>query len=126
MIVIICGGRSTFLTAEDYAWLDTLVREMAITMVITGGATGADTNAHQWAKKRGLDTAVFEANWQRYGKSAGYKRNKRMLEVALNIAVCDDTLAGVIGFSGGKGTQMMLAMAREAGVEVYEQQKNSI
>lgn len=46
--------------------------------IVSGGARGADTLAERYAKERGYEMHVFPANWDRFGKSAGYRRNEQM------------------------------------------------
>lgn len=52
------------------------------TTVVSGGAPGPDSEAEQAAKKRGLPTRIFRADWQRYGKSAGPRRNRQIVSNA--------------------------------------------
>lgn len=63
--------------AEAYAlacFLDSLQpREIA-----HGGAQGADTVADVWARSHGVPVHVYEADWRRFGKSAGPRRNRDM------------------------------------------------
>lgn len=46
--------------------------------IVSGGAKGADTLAEWYAKERGYQMHVFPADWDRFGKSAGYRRNEQM------------------------------------------------
>jgi hypothetical protein len=46
--------------------------------IVSGGAKGADTLAEWYAKERGYQMHVFPADWNRFGKSAGYRRNEQM------------------------------------------------
>lgn len=46
--------------------------------IVSGGARGADTFAEWYAKERGYKMHVFPADWDRFGKSAGYRRNEQM------------------------------------------------
>lgn len=46
--------------------------------IVSGGARGADTLAERYAKECGYKMHVFPADWNRFGKSAGYHRNKQM------------------------------------------------
>jgi hypothetical protein len=47
-------------------------------VVIEGGARGADRIARQEAEALGLHVATVRALWDHYGKSAGYRRNEAM------------------------------------------------
>lgn len=47
--------------------------------IISGGAKGADTLAEQYAKENDLDLIVFKPDWEKYGKSAGFKRNRTIV-----------------------------------------------
>ena len=47
-------------------------------VIVSGGARGADFLAEKYAKDKGYKVKVFKANWDLYGKSAGYKRNAEM------------------------------------------------
>ena len=75
-----------------------------------GCATGADTLAGEWASLRSVPVSTFKAQWEKYGNTAGIKRNISML------AAFRPTL--VIAFPGGTGTAHMVQIAREKGVEV--------
>lgn len=119
MIALLCGGREYFFTLADYTWLDAFATENGVTELVTGGASGADTNGQQWAAKRGIETVIFPANWRKYGRSAGFKRNQRMLAYLQYAGLRDNVPIGVIGMPGGVGTRMMVSLARDAGVMVY-------
>lgn len=51
-------------------------------IIISGGARGADTLGEKYAKDEGFSLEVFPANWNKFGKAAGFKRNEQMAEVA--------------------------------------------
>lgn len=109
--VLVCGGRSYFNSAHLDSVLDLFVKNVGpITLLINGGATGADTLAYQWATNRGITTATYKADWTQHGKAAGPKRNEFMLD--------DSDPDVVIAFKGGKGTQNMIDIARKAGKKV--------
>ena len=46
--------------------------------IVSGGARGADSLAEQYARERGYQMHVFPADWNKFGKSAGYRRNEQM------------------------------------------------
>ena len=46
--------------------------------IIQGGANGADKFAEIYANNHGYTCTLFKADWDNYGKSAGYRRNSEM------------------------------------------------
>lgn len=81
---------------------------------IHGGARGADKIAGYCAKQVGWTVEVYEAEWDKYGKSAGYKRNRRMLDEGKPDLVLAFRSAGE-----SKGTDMMVDIAQQAKVPTY-------
>ena len=109
--VIIAGGRDF----SDYALLAKTMDHLLSNIrdditVICGKARGADTLGEQYAKERGFSVQYFPADWKRYGKSAGYRRNAEMAENA-------DAL---VAFWTGKsrGTKHMIETAKTRGLKV--------
>lgn len=51
-------------------------------VIVSGGATGVDAMAERYAKENSFPFELFSADWNRYGKSAGPKRNEQMVQVA--------------------------------------------
>lgn len=108
MRVLVCGGRDfddIHLMRKVLSWLDP-----DLTTIVHGGAKGADTLAHKVAIEYGMDTEVHMAQWVRYGKGAGPKRNQEML---------DSGVDRVIAFPGGRGTEDMVNRARSAHIRVW-------
>jgi len=65
---------------------DTIQKEgIEIDTVISGGARGADTLGERYAKENNFNTVIFPAEWDKYGKSAGFKRNVTIIN---NCDVC--------------------------------------
>lgn len=58
--------------------LDYMLQNKTYIVIVSGGAKGADSLAERYAKERGLELKVFPADWDKYGKSAGYRRNEQM------------------------------------------------
>src|ERR1700676_3700007 len=109
--VLVCGGWDYADRAAGYASLDSLHAEHGFTVLIAGGARGADTLAAEWARDRGITADVYMAEWERLGRKAGPIRNQRMLtEGKPNL---------VVAFPGGHGTANMVAQARAAGLRVF-------
>jgi len=121
-VVIACGGRSyTDRQAVEKAMTLLLQREVARghrLEVIEGTCAGADTLAGCWASAMGLPRHRFPADWKAHGRRAGFLRNSEMLR-ALLARRAEGATVGVVGFPGGRGTHMMMRLAREAGVPVW-------
>ena len=93
MKLIIAGSR----TFTDYQLLcQTLAPERPrITQVITGGARGADRLAFRWAVRHHVRSRCFAADWARFGKSAGIRRNYQLAQAGdLLIAFWDGRSLG--------------------------------
>lgn len=113
MRVLVCGGRDFTDQACVFRVLDHLHARRPFTLLIEGGATGADALARQWAADRGVPNKTFHAEWDRHGRAAGPMRNTRMLaEGAPDL---------VVAFTGSRGTADMIRQARAAGVRVVSQ-----
>lgn len=111
MRVLICGGRTFSDAGFLKASLDQFHAYYGFTLLIHGASQGADTLAANWALARGLPVKAFNAQWSKYGRRAGYIRNARMLEAGPKL---------VIAFPGGKGTQMMVRLAKNKLIETIE------
>ena len=106
--VVVCGSRS---------WTDEeIIRERIFALhpsvkVIHGGARGPDRTAGRIAKEQGHTVIEVRADWLRYGKAAGYKRNEAMLSLEPML---------VIAFYDGssRGTAHMIRIAEAAGIPV--------
>lgn len=92
--------------------LDGLGLDPVETTVVHGGAKGLDDLVGQWAQSRGFAVTVYPANWDKWGKAAGTKRNWQML--------LDGPSDLVVAFPGGKGTQHMRGAAKRKGVPLLE------
>ena len=113
MKVLICGGRDE--NASDVLkWLeDNFFKSFPeATGIIHGGAKGADRGAALFCEQHKFPVTEYKANWKQYGKRAGYLRNKYMLDHGKPYAV--------LAFPGGVGTKMMIDLANQADVPVYE------
>lgn len=77
---------------------------------MSGAYKGADLLGERYAAERNHPIKQFPADWRRYGKSAGLKRN---IEMA---AYADALIAFWDGQS--KGTKNMIELATQAGLKV--------
>lgn len=108
---LVCGGRA-FLNHRTVARvLDRARESLDVVEIGTGGATGADRLAEEWARDRGVPFRVCPADWRKHGKAAGPIRNRLML------TLFEPDL--VIAFPGGAGTADMVAAAKACGFPVF-------
>jgi len=84
--------------------------------LIHGGAKGADSLADAYWKKMGWPIEVHEANWDEFGKAAGFLRNQDMAKAGADICVA---------FPQGesRGTRMMMSLAKDYGITVLDVEK---
>jgi hypothetical protein len=75
--------------------------------VVSGGARGVDSWAVDFARARGLHFEEYPADWDRYGKSAGYHRNRDLVDKA------DFVVAFWDGVSRGTFHTIQLALQAE-------------
>lgn len=81
------------------------------TMIVSGTARGADKLGELYAKNHGCEVALFPAEWDKYGKSAGYRRNADMAKFADACVVFWDGIS--------KGTKHMIDLANKEGLELH-------
>lgn len=115
-VVAVTGGRNYTNLIVAHGVLDYMHAHAGpIGLLVHGGATGADSLADGWAKRRGVSTSVFKANWNLLGRSAGPIRNRRMLE--------DSKPDYLLVFHGGRGTDNCCECARAMGIEIVMAEK---
>ena len=112
MRVLVCGSR--YFDNEPFIF-DELRKLPEGTTIISGGATGADSIAHKFAKLNEYPVKVFQAEWSKYGRAAGPIRNQKMLDEGK-----PDLVLAFFKEKYSAGTVDMVSRAREAGVEVKE------
>jgi hypothetical protein len=84
---------------------------------ISGTARGADSIGEAVVSERGWKVHRFPADWDAYGKRAGYLRNEQMAKFAIS----DESYGVLIAFWDGKsrGTKHMIDLAEKHGLEVF-------
>ena len=113
MIKVIIAGTRDF---NDYALLkkdvDYFLQDFNPSKIeiVSGNARGADKLGERYAKEHNLPVKLFPANWDKYGKRAGYLRNQEMANYAdVLIAFWDEK---------SKGTKHMIDIAKKQGLTV--------
>lgn len=59
-------------------YLDFFFHDQPPSIILSGGARGADKLGERYAISEGIAINLYPANWDKYGVSAGYKRNEEM------------------------------------------------
>lgn len=109
MRVIIAGGRDF----SNYKLLrqacDYMLSKAESIEIVSGTAGGADQLGEKYASERGYSIRRFPADWEKFGRAAGFKRNSEMS----NYADC------LIAFWDGesKGTRHMINTARKKNMQ---------
>lgn len=109
MRTIIAGSRSI----TDLSQVEAAIKNSGfdITTIISGAARGVDRLGEVYAEQNNIPIERYPAEWDKYGKSAGYRRNKQMVEVAdAVIAVWDGT---------SKGTAHTINIAKAKSIPVH-------
>ena len=109
MKVIIAGSRDIV----DMQVLEEALKDskFTVTEVVCGGARGADTLGRLWAEKHDIPVRMFLAQWNKYGRSAGYRRNDEMAQYG------DSLIALWDGQS--RGTQHMIQSMNKLNKTVF-------
>lgn len=114
MRLIIAGGRDF----NNYSLLKETVNKFLTDYndepcIICGKAKGVDTLGERFAKEQGYKIKYFPADWNTYGKSAGFVRNIEMAENATSL----------IAFWDGKssGTKHMIETAKKYNLKILIQ-----
>jgi hypothetical protein len=83
MKVAVIGSRSF----NNYDKLTNTLSGINISEIISGGAIGADKLGERYANEKNIPTKIFLPDWEKYGKSAGFKRNSDIVNEAELIVV---------------------------------------
>lgn len=96
--LMVCGSRG--ITDEQFIFneIETYIAELNDdVIIIEGEARGVDSIAKKWALTHNKQIMSFPAQWDLYGKSAGFRRNYDMVNA------CDHCL--VLWDGQSKGTK---------------------
>ncbi len=111
MRCIIAGSRNNIEYQNVFSAMGECPWSSEITEVVSGKARGVDTMGEQWAKENNIPIKEFPANWKKFGRSAGPRRNEEMGDYAdALIAVWDGE---------SKGTKHMIDYSKNKGLRVF-------
>lgn len=112
--IVVAGSR----TFDDYEIAKSVIADCLKTfegeytfIFLSGSCKGADALGERYAKEHGYKTELYPADWARYGKGAGPKRNE---EMAKN---CDAVICFWDGQS--RGTRSMIELAQKYNKELF-------
>lgn len=71
MKVAVIGSR----TFNDYGLVKETLTKLDITLLVSGGAKGADSLGERYAIENNITTLIFKPDWERHGRGAGMVRN---------------------------------------------------
>ncbi len=116
MKTIIAGSRSI----TNYQILLKALKnyKLPITQIVSGHAQGVDSLGERYAEENNIPLAIFEADWDKFGKRAGYLRNTQMADYANALIALWD--------GESKGTKHMIDIATAKGLEIYIYDINDI
>lgn len=88
--IVIAGCRDYNNYDEAKKYIDFCISKIKLKydlVFISGCCRGADMLGERYAKEHDYKIDRFPANWEKYGKSAGPKRNMKMAEIC-DYAIC--------------------------------------
>lgn len=112
MRLLVCGGRNFSNEEEVFKALDQINAKTPVSLLIQGGAKGADMLARAWALSSDIACDTYPAEWAKHGPAAGPIRNQAMID--------DGKPDLVVAFSGGRGTADMVRRAKLACLHTIE------
>lgn len=107
--VIVAGSRDI----TDIKIVELVIQNSGfkIDELVCGMARGVDSIGYLLCKKKGIPIKEFPADWNRYGKSAGFVRNEEMAQYATHlIAISKDR---------SPGTENMINLANRYNLKVF-------
>jgi predicted Rossmann fold nucleotide-binding protein DprA/Smf involved in DNA uptake len=107
--VVVAGGRTYTNTGMVFICLEKIVQKGDV--IISGHAKGVDMMGELYAQKNNLACEIYPAEWDKYGRSAGPRRNEQMAQVADKVVVFWDFKS--------RGTKNMVEMAKKYKKELF-------
>jgi len=78
-------------------------------VVVHGNARGVDKAGGVWAQSMGYPVEIFEPDWKKNGRGAGYIRNQEMVDTGIGAAF-------IFWDGSSKGTAHTLKLLEENGI----------
>ena len=113
MKLAVIGSR----TFNNYSLLKTKLlaihNRKTIELIVSGGANGADKLSERFAKEFSIPTLIHLPDWNKYGKGAGFIRNKLIVDD------CDGVVAFIVNNSKGANHTVNIAKKNKKKTLVY-------
>ncbi len=102
MKVAVIGGRDF----NDYERLKNILSLFHISLMVSGGARGADSLGEKYADENNIKKQIFIPQWDLFGKSAGFIRNTEIIENCDIVVACWDSKSRGTRDSIGKANKL--------------------
>jgi hypothetical protein len=106
MQVAVIGSRGF----NDYELVVRTLSNLNITLLISGGAKGADSLGERYANENDIQTLIFKPDWEKHGKAAGMIRNTNIVDNSELIVAFWDQIS--------KGTKDSIDKAKKLGKKI--------
>ena len=106
MKVAVIGSR----TFDDYELVKETLSTFTISLLVSGGAKGADSLGERYANENNITTLIFKPDWKKHGPAAGPIRNTDIVNNADTIIAFWDCES--------RGTKDSITKAEKLGKEV--------
>ena len=106
-----CRNYNNYPEAKEY--IDSCIekiRNKFTIIIVSGGCQGADAIGERYADENGFLVERYPAEWKKYGRAAGPKRNLKMAEVS-DFVIC-------FWDEKSRGTKSMIEYAKKFGKTV--------
>lgn len=80
-------------------------------IILSGHCKGTDLMAEKYAAEKEYEIEIYPADWKKYGRSAGPKRNREMVEKSDVVVAFWD--------SNSRGTKSLIEYANKKNVTVF-------
>ena len=88
IVVAGCREYKNYEEAKEYIdFCISKIREDENLIFLSGGCRGADLLGERYARENGFELEIYPANWEKYGRAAGPKRNREMV-LAADYIIC--------------------------------------
>jgi hypothetical protein len=87
--------------------------------IVSGGAAGPDKWSEEAANEMSIETIIYKPDWKTYGKSAGFRRNRDIINDADYVLIFWD------GNSKGTSHDIMLARKNNKPYALFVWQKTN-